>query len=106
MSRADILGCATLQNAEVKLPNGKTATVRELNAGERGEVIRMFRDTKNMAEIHARICVFACVDGNGKAVFSEKDVPDLLKLPGRVVQALADRALELSAMGGDEAKKE
>lgn len=100
MSRADVLGCATLASAEVELPNGKRATVRELTAGERGEVIRLFKDQKNIAEIHARIVVFSVVDGD-KQSFTEKDVPELLKLPGRVVQSLADKALELSAMGTD-----
>lgn len=106
MSRADILGCASLASAVVSLPGGKTATVRELNAGERGEVIRLFKDQKNIAEIHARIIVMTATDKDGKAVFKEGDIPDLLKLPGRVVQSLADRALELSAMGGDDSKKE
>lgn len=105
MTRADILGCASLATAEVKLPDGKTASVRELNAGERGEVIRLFKENKNIAEIHARIIVMGAQD-NGKAVFNEKDVSELLKLPGRVVQSLADRILELSAMGGDDSKKE
>ena len=104
MSRADILGCATLATAEVTLPGGKTASVRELNAGERGEVIRLFKDNKNIAEIHARIIIMATVDG-GKPAFSDKDVSELLKLPGRVVQMLADRILELSAMGSDEKKE-
>ena|SRR5690348_15752902 len=105
MSRADILGCATLERAEVSLPNGKAATVRELTAGERGEVVRLFRENKGIAEVHARIIVMATVDGD-EPVFREKDVPELLKLPGRVVQKLADRILELSAMGESDPKKE
>ena len=104
MSRADIFA-HPLVTAEVALPNGKKATVRELTAGERGEVIRLFREQKNIAEIHARIVVMSVTDG-GKPVFTEKDVPDLLGLPGRVVQPLADRALELSAMDGGSEKKE
>lgn len=105
MSRADILGCSVLERAEVSLPNGKTATVRELTAGERGEVVKLFREQRGIAEIHARIIVMATVDGD-EPVFREKDVPELLKLPGRVIQKLADKILELSAMGESDPKKE
>lgn len=106
MSRANILGCSELATAEVKLPSGKAAIVRELTAGERGEVLRLFRETKNIAEIHARIVVMTVQDVDGKPSFKEGDTADILKLPGRVVQPIAERALELSAMGEGDSKNE
>jgi hypothetical protein len=104
MSLADVLGPATLKSESVSV-NGREVTVRELNAGERGEVIRLFKDAKNIAEIHARIVVMAA-QRDGQPAFKEKDVPELLKYPGGIIQKLADKALELSAMGGDDEKKE
>lgn len=103
MSRADILGCE-LVTASVSLPNGKTATVRELSAGERWKFFELTRRTKDLAEIQATLVAWGSVDADGKRSFADEDVPELMQHSPRVLTPLAEKVLELSGLAEGESK--
>lgn len=105
MSRADILGCEFV-TATVALPGGRSATVRELTAGERWKFFELVKATKNLSEIQASLVAWGAVDADGKQAFSDEDVPELIKRPPRVLQPLAEKVLELSGLQEGESKKE
>ena len=104
MSRADVMGCE-FNTAKVSLPGGKSATVRELSAGERGEFFKLSKDGANLAEIQAWLASRCVIEVNGERAFSDADVPELMKRPGRVLQPLAEKILALSGLGDDEKKE-
>jgi hypothetical protein len=103
MSRADILGCEFVTKS-VPLPGGKSATVRELSAGERGEFFDLTKRTKNLAEIQAWLVRWGSVNADGSEAFTDADVPVLIKRPSRVLQPLSEEVLKLSGLAEDESK--
>lgn len=105
MSRADILGCE-FATAKVALPSGKTATVRELSAGERWRFFELTKRTKDLAEIQATLVAMASLNEDGTQAFTDEDVPELIKRPPRVLQPLSEEVLRLSGLAEGESKKE
>ena len=105
MSRADILGCEFV-TAPVPLPGGKSATVRDLSAGERGKFFALSKETKDPTEMYAWLAAWGSIEANGERSFSDADVPELMKRPHRVLQPLAEKVLRLSGLAEDDAKKD
>jgi hypothetical protein len=104
MSRAEVLGCEFV-TAKVSLPGGKSATVRELSAGERGKFFRLSKDAKDFAEIQAWLVAWCVVGDDGKRSFTDDDVASLMERPARVLQPIAEAVLKLSGLGDDEKKE-
>lgn len=75
---------------------GESVTVRELTAGQRVELLTMFRD--NPAQAMTLVCAMCAYDG-GEPLFSREEAENL---PPDVVDAIANVALQLSGMGRDD----
>jgi hypothetical protein len=78
---------------EVVEVRGESVTVRELTAGQRVELLQVFRD--NPAKAMTIICAFCAFDG-GEPLFSTEEADNL---PPDVVDAIANTALRISGMG-------
>jgi hypothetical protein len=73
---------------------GETVTVRELTAGQRIELLEVFRE--NAAAAMTQVCAMAAVE-DGAPIFTAEEAEHL---PPDVVDAIASTALRLSGMGG------
>lgn len=84
-----------------------TVTVRELNVEERSwvlEILQQFKnDTKAIKEFDAKIAIKCVLDEDGKQVFTEKDLPALLKKSSEAISTILDVVWRLS--GFEKAKK-
>lgn len=90
MSLKDKLSSLKTERVEVR---GESVTVRELTAGQRVELLEVFRD--NPARAMSLICSMSAFDG-GEQLFTREEAENL---PPDVVDAIANVALQLSGMG-------
>ncbi len=109
LTRDEILGADDLKTESVKVPEwGGTVLVRELTGAERdaweASVVKtngtkVTIDSQNMRAKLAALCI---VDGDGKRVFTEKDVVKLGAKSAVALDRVTDVARRLSRIGEDE----
>jgi hypothetical protein len=85
---------SNLRHAEVEV-RGERVTVRELTAGQRAELLPLFKD--NPAKVFSLVCAMCAYDGDS-LLFSRDEAESL---PPDVVDAIAGEALKLSGMGDE-----
>lgn len=91
---------------EVSLPGlDQKVGVRELSAGQRNELVRLTRDVKDPVEVQCRLIIMAVVSDNGEPMFNDDDVPKLMDMPSRIIDALGTHILEISGMGLEKPEK-
>lgn len=109
LDRAAIMAANDLRTEDVEVPEwGGTVRVRSLTGSERdqfeNEVIeRKGKKTDvNMRDIRAKLVVLACVDGEGRRVFSDDDVRWLTKKSAAALDRVATVAQLLAGLRAED----
>lgn len=106
--KQDFFAAAVSDTAAVKLPDGRTLTVRGLTGAEWDEYERACTtegpDGKAVFKNdRARLVQFGTLDEHGGPLFDAADLPKLRTLSARFLRPLFDTIAELSTGGGDDA---
>jgi 5'-3' exonuclease len=101
---------APLATETVNIPKLKgDITIRELTGTERAAIELLSMDVKNNKELHKKIkpmvAAYSIVDENGDRMFTDKQIPDLAKLSGTVLDKIAGVAERLAGMGPEDIPK-
>ena len=109
LTRAEILGADDLKTESVKVPEwGGIVLVRELTGAERDtweasvvktNGVKVTIDSHNM---RAKLAALSMIDGDGKRLFTEKDVTKLGNKSAAALDRVTDVAKRLSRIGEDE----
>jgi hypothetical protein len=109
LTREALLKATDLRRELVTLPGGRGEVwVRELTGTERDKVDILFtrldehikgQGKGGVPNIRAQLAAMACCDEAGNRLFTDRDVPELAKLPGAVLQAVLDAVSRLSGLG-------
>ena len=105
MDRLEILALP-LARREVEVPAwGGAITVREITAGERGQLEAYASNaedgaTEHLALLRPRLVVMATLNGDGP-MFEGGDVERLAEAPPEPIRVLSDAIMDLSGIGGE-----
>ncbi len=91
---------ASLKRQTVDFGTDKVS-IRELTAGQRGEIFSLTGSIKNPVETQCRIIMMSVVDEKGELIMSEGDLPKLMAMPSEVVNDLSSKILKLSGLADD-----
>jgi hypothetical protein len=104
-----ILGASDIETEWVEVPEwGGGVYVRGLTAGQRDRLESSLLDRKGqpqparLAEFRSRLLSLCAVDGDGKPLFTERDVPRLMNKSVGAVGKVLDVARRLSGMSEDD----
>ena len=96
----------TLASEDVEIEDwGGFVTVREMSGAERDEFdefVLKSREEGKVSGVRAVIVSICCVDGNGKRMFTNLDIPDLQKQSARIITQISDVGMRLSGLSADE----
>jgi hypothetical protein len=82
------------------VPIGKRALrISEMSAAGRDVFLTAASATAPLSEFQARMVVCTAIDDAGDLVFTVDDIPNLRRLPPRVLNELADTAARLNGIG-------
>ena len=107
-STRDAFLSLALKRQKLTIPELGDVYIREFTSQEASEFQAMstqlmdgtkIRDAKRLAELTARVLIWAVVDENGDQVFNEDDLPAVMALPNRIVDKIATSVLDLSGQG-------
>jgi hypothetical protein len=101
LSKLEILKIRELKKQLVDVPElevGGQIWIQEMSAAARDKFDNWVVSSKNRDGMRARVLIATAVDDEGKLMFSDLDIPDLLKMPARVMSRLTDVGMELSGM--------
>jgi len=100
LGKMDILRIKTLKKQLVPVPEwGGSVWIQEMTAAARDNFDNwVVESKKDRIGMRARIVVATAIDEEGKPIFSELDIQDLLVKSSDVIVRLADVGMELSGM--------
>lgn len=107
LSRDDIFALI-FQRKEVEVEGLGTVLIRELSAAEQEGYARSVLSSDGKPDIskakamNAKLISMACIDTEGKQLFTQADINKLNLLPGGPIKALGQEILRLSGMLGDD----
>lgn len=109
LTRESILAASDIETEEVHIPEWKGSVfVRGLTAGQRDKwenlSVTVKGKTREVTTNHlrARLAVMACVDGDGKLLFTEADIPQLGRKSSRAIDRIYEVAARLSGISDDD----
>ncbi len=109
LSREAILAASDIETEEVHIPEWKGSVfVRGLTAGQRDKWENLSVTVKGKSRevttnhLRARLAVMATVDGDGKLLFGESDIPQLGRKSSRAIDRIYDVAARLSGISDDD----
>lgn len=95
MKKDTFFNAASLKIASIEVEGlSEPVVVRELTAGQRGEMAKLSQDGSSPVELQCRVIVMACIDPE----LSVDDVPKLLGMGADVIDTLSDQILQLSGL--------
>jgi hypothetical protein len=89
MDKQAFFAQAKVKTKPFEMPNGDTITLRELTAGQRGELKDIAKDSKTS---NARTVIMGC------DLFSDDDVDMLCNMSGSLLDKMVDEILSLSGL--------
>jgi len=101
LGKMDILKPRELKKKLVDVPElqeGAQIWIQEMSADARDQFDNWVVGSKTRDGMRARVLIATAIDDEGKLMFSELDIPDLLKMSGKAMVRLADAGMELSGM--------
>ena len=104
LNKFDILKVRDLKKILVDVPElqeGGQVWIQEMDAAARDRFDEWVVNNKDRKGMRARIIIETAVDDDGKLMFSDLDIPDLLKKPSKLIIRLADAGMEISGMNED-----
>jgi len=108
LNKAEILNEMRLKTELVEISKGKEVIVSEIGAAD---YIKLWTSTSgdkdghvDMAEFSPKLVAFCVVDEKGERIFSEDDIPALIRSSNKVFEKLAEVARRLNGISGEEAK--
>lgn len=100
LSKAEFFALGACKVVEHKiLGDGDVIKLRELTAGQQGEVVRLVRNKIDPAELQCRVIIMSALNGEGP-MFTEADLPSLMAMKGDVINDIGSAAMSLSSLSG------
>lgn len=99
LSRQAILVVQDISTQDVEVPEwGGAVRVRQMTVAERKEFATKSKDTDSTAMGVWMLCML-CVDEQGKPLFEQADVDELLKRSFQAVDRVIDAVLSVNGLG-------
>lgn len=98
MNKNDFFNAVPLKLSKVEIEGlPEPIVVRELTAGQRGEMAKLSQNDTAPVELQCRVIVMAARDGD-KALFSDDDLPRLMEMGAEVIDRISDEVLKISGL--------
>lgn len=79
---------------------GEKYEIKEINARQRQELFKLFKDGTDPVEAQAHSIKMGC------AAFKDKEIDEIFEMPGTIFSKLADEVMKISGLGDDSEKEE
>ena len=98
MRKDDFFSAVPLKTTSVPIEGiPEPVEIRELTAGQRGEMAKLSQDGTSPVELQCHVIVMAARDGKS-AMFAAEDIPQLMEMGAEVIDRLSEEILKLSGL--------
>ena len=99
LSKKDIWKVKSLRKQLVDVPEwGGSIWVREMTGESRAEYDKWLVEKGNVGGMKVRIVIATAIDEDGKPMFNEIDIPDLLSKSHRAIERIANVGADISGL--------
>lgn len=107
LNKIDILKKTELKKELVEVEEwGGSVWVQEMSGSARAEYDNWMAGKPSVGALPFRIVVATAVDENNKPMFSELDIPDLMKMSSIAINKIANKGAKLSGLMKDDRVEE
>lgn len=99
MTKDELLQLTDTDLAIADLPGGKKQHVRSVSVEDASSVHNLIG--KGVSSLAAWVMISAC-DENGARLFTDADLPSIVKMPIRFAKPICEKALELNGLAKEE----